>query len=96
MEITNIIWLARFVEKIEGKHGVSTDEVEQVFINHPRVRLVERGNVSGENLYRAIGQANDGRYLAVFFIYKDENSALVISARDASSVERRSYGKHKK
>jgi uncharacterized DUF497 family protein len=96
MRVTNIIWLTQFVEKIERKHGVSIDEVEQVFANRSRVRLLTRGDVSGENLYRAVGQTDDGRYLAVFFIYKGKNSALVISARDASSGERKSYGKHKK
>lgn len=96
MKITDVIWLTRFVEKIEQKHGVSTDEVEQVFINLPQTRLVERGDINGENLYRAIGQTDGGRFLAVFFIYKGENRALIISARDASAGERRSYGKHKK
>ena len=47
-------------------------------------------------IFRVVGQTDDGRYLAVFFIYKGANSALVISARDASSGERKSYGKHKK
>ena len=96
MKITDIIWLAQFVEKVERKHGVSTDEVEQVFANRPSFRLAERGNVGGEDLYRAIGQTDAGRYLAVFFIYKSGRRALIISARDASLRERRSYGKHKK
>jgi uncharacterized DUF497 family protein len=96
MKITDLIWLTRFVEKIEQKHGVSTDEVEQALTKHPQIRLIERGDVGGENLYRAIGQTDGGRYLAIFFIYKGENRALIISARDASSGERKSYGKHKK
>jgi uncharacterized DUF497 family protein len=96
MKITEIIWLAQFVEKLERKHHVSTDEVEEVFENHPRIRLIERGDVSGENLYRAIGQTDDGRYLVVFFIAKEQSRALVISARDASTQERKSYGKRKK
>lgn len=95
MKITDIIWLTRFIEKIEQKHGVSTDEVEQVFTNHPQIRLIERGDVNGENLYRALGQTDGGRFLGVFFIYKGENRALIISARDASSRERKSYGKYK-
>jgi uncharacterized DUF497 family protein len=49
--------------------------------------------VAGENLYRALGQTDGGRYLAVFFIHKGRGGALVISARDASLKERRSYGK---
>lgn len=60
MRITNIIWLAQFVEKTERKHGVSIDEVEQVFANRSRVRLLKRGDVSGENLYRAVGRRMTG------------------------------------
>ncbi|MGB9178182.1 MAG: BrnT family toxin [Pyrinomonadaceae bacterium] len=96
MKITNVIWLTQFVEKIERKHGVSVDEVEEVFANRARFKLMRRGIVSGENLYRALGQTDSGRYLAVFFIYKGQNHALVVSAREADSRERRSYGKQKK
>jgi uncharacterized DUF497 family protein len=96
MHITDFIWLAQFIDKLEHKHGVSTNEVEDVFANEPRIQSIERGNVDGENLYRALGQTDGGRYLAVFFIYKGQNRALVISARDASERERRSYGRYKK
>jgi hypothetical protein len=37
MDITHIIWLTQFVDKIESKHGVGTDEVEQVLNNRPRI-----------------------------------------------------------
>ena len=96
MKITDIIWLARFVDKIERKHNVSTGEVEQVFDNHVLIQLIEQGNVIGEHLYRAIGQTNAGRYLTVFFIYKGQGGALIISARESTKRERKSYGKHKK
>ena len=56
MRITNVIWLEQFVEKIERKHNVSRDEVESLFGSQPQVRLVARGDVKGEELYRAVGQ----------------------------------------
>jgi uncharacterized protein len=96
MTITNFIWLYRFVEKLAHKHNVTTDEVEQVFHNRPRIQFVESGDVEGEDMYRALGRTDDGRCLAVFFVYKGENTALVISAREMSPRERKSYGKHKK
>jgi uncharacterized DUF497 family protein len=96
MKITNIIWLDRFVEKLWRKHGVTADEVEQVFNNRPQIQFIERGDVKGENVYRALGQTYRGRYLAVFFIDKGANTALVISAREMSQRERKSYGKQKK
>lgn len=96
MNITNIIWLAQFVDKIESKHGVSADEVEQVLKNRPRIQKIERGVSEGEDVYRAIGQTEAGRFLVVFFIYKGRGRALVISARDVSQRERKNYGKRKK
>jgi len=96
MIITDIIWLIQFVDKIESKHGVSTDEVEQVLSGRPRIQRIERGVVEGEDLYRATGQTEAGRFLVVFFVYKGYGRALVISARDISPRERKNYGKRKK
>jgi len=93
MKIKDVIWLDQIVEKLQRKHNVWQDEVEEVFVNRPHVKLIERGDISGENLYRALGQTESGRYLAVFFIYKGANQALVISAREMNTNERRSYGK---
>ena len=39
MKITDLIWLNRYVEKLRRKHGVTTDEVEQVFDNKPRISV---------------------------------------------------------
>lgn len=96
MNITDIIWLAQFVDKIESKHDVSTDEVEEVLTKHPRIQRIERGTLDGEDLYRATGQTEAGRFLVVFFVYKGHGRALVISARDVSRRERKNYGKRKK
>ena len=43
--------------------------------------------------YIVLGQTNAGRYLAVLFIYKKTREALVLSARDMASKERKQYGK---
>jgi hypothetical protein len=71
---------------------VGAEEVEEVFVNRPRIRYMERGDVRGEDMYRALGQTDAGRYLAVFFIHKSAGSAIILSARDMSSKERRIYG----
>jgi hypothetical protein len=63
-------------------------------LNRPLIRFREKGKVRGEHVYTARGQTNAGRYLVAFFIYKPPtHTALVISARDMNSTERRSYGK---
>ena len=96
LRVTEIIWLMQFVEKIREKHGLRTEEVEEVLQRHPRVHRIERGQVQGEALYRALGSTDAGRHVAVFFIHKGAGKVLVISAREMSRKERASYGKRAK
>ena len=93
MFIDDFIWLPTVVRKLEYKHGVSPDEVEEVFFGKPAIRRLERGHIAGEDLYGALGQTDSGRYLSVFFIHKSGNWAFVISARDMDAAERRRYGR---
>ena len=93
MRVTGIIWLRDVVDKLLWKHAVTTEEVETVLEGRPHVRFIAAGDVEGENLYAAAGQSHSGRYLVVFFIHKTTDEALVISAREMTKKERRSYGK---
>ena len=95
MQIDEILWLSRFVEKLESKHNVTTMEVEEVFANRTRFRFVSKGDQLGEDVYSAMGQTDAGRYLIIFFILKPYHRALVISARDMDRKERREYGRKK-
>ena len=91
LRIKEIIWLDKFVEKIESKHAVTTFEVEQILQGKKKVRRVAKGNVAGEDVYLALGQTDGGRYLAVFYILKKNRAVLPISARDMDDKERRRY-----
>jgi hypothetical protein len=93
MNVTGVIWLRDVVDKLVWKHRVTTDEVEEVLSHAARYRFLETGDVAGEDLYAAMGQTEAGRYLIVFFVYKTTGEALVISARDMTRKEGRSYGK---
>ena len=94
MKITRLIWLHRYVTKIETKHGVYRDEMRQVLLGRPRIQRIGKGKRrKGEHLSAAYGQTEAGRYLVVFFIYKAGNEALVISARDMDDKERKRYGR---
>jgi len=68
VKVTGIIWLEDIVEKLWHKHGVEQDEVKEVFKNSPYFRSVEKGHREGENVYSALGQADSGRYLIVFWL----------------------------
>ncbi len=95
MFINGIVWLTDIIDKLERKHAVATNEVENIFGDLPVFHRIERGNVKGEHVCRVIGRTDSGRYLVVFFIYKRTHEALVISARDMTEKERRIYAKSK-
>ena len=91
MRIEEIVWLEEIIEKLWRKHHVETDEVEEVLRGRPKIRFVERGHRPDEDLYAALGRTGAGRYLSVFFVYKASKSALIISARDMDTAERKRY-----
>ncbi len=67
------------MEKIATKHGVTQTEVREILMGVHKLKFIQKGHYSGEDMYAAI-----------FFIYK---KALVLSARDMSSAERKRYAK---
>ena len=67
MKIGGIIWLRNMVDKIASKHHVETYEVEEVFVNKPKFRFVEKGEREGEDVYLALGQTNAGPVLSLCF-----------------------------
>lgn len=93
MKVFGIIWLRDVVDKLFWKHNLTTDEVEEVFKYSHKIRFVESGDFENENLYTAHGRSDSGRYLIVFFIHKATGEALIISARDMTKKEKKSYGK---
>jgi len=93
LKITDIIWRDEVEDKILQKHRVHPHEVEAVFGDKPRYWFTESGRVAGEDLYHAKGISDAGRYLIVFFIWKRDRRALIISARDMNQKERNRYEK---
>ena len=91
MEIRELIFLDKIVEKLARKHRIKPQEVEEIFIQSPKIRFVEKGYRKNENVYAALGQTYAGRYLIVFFVYKQNENALILSARDMDNAERRRY-----
>jgi len=87
------LWLDEFVDKIIRKHHVNPEEVEEVFSGGPLIRRLETGKIKGEDLFIAFGTTDYGRYLTVLFVRKIDRRALVISAREMTRGERRTYGK---
>ena len=59
MQLYEIIWKEIFADKIESKHAVSMDEVEQVLFGKSLFRRAEKGRIRGEDLYIAYGQTTE-------------------------------------
>ena len=93
MIIKEIIWFEFVVEKLQSKHSISQSEVREAFENNPRFFFVEEGNFQGEDVYTAMGRTDAGRYLIIFFIYKKNKDAIILSARQMTSKEKKRYGK---
>ena len=91
MKITGLIWLAEIVDKLDWKHHVRQEEVREVFRRQPKYHFVEKGHRRGENVYVAQGRTAAGRYLNIFFVYKTDRRALILSARNMTRAERRKY-----
>ncbi len=93
MKVAGLIWLDDIVDKLACKHRVLPEEVAEVIANRPHFRFIEKGRQVGEDLYAAYGRTEAGRNIVVFFVYKITKHALVISAREMTKRERKSYGK---
>jgi uncharacterized DUF497 family protein len=93
MKIDGTIWLRDIADKLEFKHNVTMEEVEETLNNKPKFRFAEKGQRKGEDVYMALGQTDSGRHLSVLFIYKRTKEALILSARDMADKERKQYGK---
>ena len=95
MRITDVVWKEDIVDKLLCKHGVSVAEAEEALISRPVVRKMAKGRVRGEDVYAALAQIDNGRYLVVFFIHKKRGIALPISARDMDPAERKYYARER-
>jgi uncharacterized DUF497 family protein len=93
MKITGIIWRREVIDKLAWKHHVETEEVEEALATAHRFRFIETGDVEGEDLYVAIGRTAAGRYLILYFVYKTTKEALIVSAREMTRKEKKSYAK---
>jgi uncharacterized DUF497 family protein len=80
-------------EKAQGnlaKHGVSFDEVASVFGDPLAVTIDDPDHSSGERRFLTTGRAKSERLIVI--AHTDRNERVrIISARDATRVERKQY-----
>ncbi len=74
------------------KHQVSTSECEEVFFNLPLLLVDDVPHSQVEKRFYGLGQTNAGRKLFISYTTRT-NKIRVLSARDMSRKERRTYAK---
>jgi uncharacterized DUF497 family protein len=75
------------------KHAVTAAECEQVFFNRPLLAQPDMRHSDSEVRFYVLGQSDSGRRLFLAFTIRRDR-IRVISARDMSRRERRSYESH--
>jgi uncharacterized DUF497 family protein len=76
------------LDKIESKHGVTFNEVEEACLSDKRhVRK------SREDLYKVFGQAAAGRFILVVLVNLGEGRWKVATARGMTDSEKQLYKK---
>lgn len=76
------------LDKIESRHGVSLEEVEQACLSEKR--HVRR---SREGLYKLFSQTAAGRYVLVVLANLGKGTWKIVTARQMTDNERRLYNK---
>jgi uncharacterized DUF497 family protein len=76
------------LDKIESKHGVSFEEVEEACLSE--AHHIRR---SKEGLYKLFGQTNAGRYVLVVLANLGRGVWKVLIVREMTDSERRLYNK---
>jgi hypothetical protein len=78
----------QILDKIESKHGVSFEEVEEACLSE--ARHVRRGK---ECLYKLFSQTVAGRYILVVLVNLGRGMWKVVTAREMTDSEKRLYTK---
>ena len=74
------------LEKIEAKHGITLEEVEEACISEKR--HIRRGR---EGLYKVFSQTAAGRYVLVVLANLGRGNWKVVTAREMTNSERQLY-----
>lgn len=78
----------------EKKHGVTFAEAATVFADPLELTISDPDHSHGEYRFVSIGRSRAGNLLVVSYTERHPNQIRIISAREASKAERKSYEQH--
>jgi uncharacterized DUF497 family protein len=85
-DVRTFRWPHGIRDKIEAKHGVQQDEVEESFFH-----TTARTRRTGGSRHLLLSQTPSGRYLFVAFDWEPPGLATILTARDMTTAERRLF-----
>jgi len=89
-KIEGFEWDEGNINKNWKKHLVTNEEAEEVFINIPRVMLLDEKHSKFEKRYKVLGLTDKKRRLSITFTIRNYKFRI-ISARDMNKKERSKY-----
>jgi len=95
LDLRNIVrfeWDKGNFEKSYKKHGVLSNEAEEIFLDEEILILEDTEHSKQEERFEAIGKIIKGRILFLAFTVR-KDKMRIISARTANEKERRLYEK---
>ena len=89
MRLVEVVWVREIAEKVQAKHGLRPEEVEETcFGPSTHIRKARGGR------YALLGRTEAGRHVIVFYQKIGQGRILIITARDMTESERDLYERH--
>lgn len=89
MRLRGIVWTPEILDKVQGKHGLQPEEVNQVCLD-PASHLRK----ARDGRYAVLGRTEAGRYVLVIGAYVGKGTLRIVTARDMTDSERDLYERH--
>lgn len=90
----SFLWDKGNIDKNFKKHKVTNKETEETFENKPKFIFEDEKHSTVEKRYGIFGVTDNGKQLSVVFTIRNDK-VRIITAREMSKRERRSYEKIK-
>ncbi|MFA6093402.1 MAG: BrnT family toxin [Elusimicrobiota bacterium] len=89
MRLSEIVWVREIAEKVQRKHGLTPEEVEEAcFASGTHIRKTR------DDRYALLGCTDAGRRIFVVFQKLGHGRVILITARDMTDTEQRLYERH--
>lgn len=85
-------WDSGNIDKNLTKHGVTSQEAEEMFVNKPFVLRRDAKHSTNEERFQALGKTKDGRRLFIAFTVRSKK-IRAISVRNMTLNEEQAYEK---